>query len=117
MRRVLIGQGLIGMAVVSAFFMWRGWPAAGAAGYGALLALANTLFLGRSIGRASALAKQNPNQGLAWLYFGAAQRFVLLALFFALGMGFLHLSPFPMVLAFGIAQLAFLVNVHRPAEV
>ncbi len=111
-----MGQGLIGLAVTAAFFMWQGWPAAGAAGYGALLALANAALLGLHIGRASQAALGHPAQGQARLYFGAAQRFILLGVCFALGMGLLGLPPFPMILAFALAQLALFLHI-RPLEV
>ncbi|WP_298134958.1 ATP synthase subunit I [Acidiferrobacter sp.] len=44
-----------------------------------------------------------------WLYGGAAARFVLAIAFLGLGLGVLHLSPLPFLIAFGLGQAAYLV--------
>lgn len=89
--------------------------AALAAGYGGLLALANSYLLARRVGRAGELARSSPTQGVYALYLGAVQRFVLVLVALGVGMGLLKLPPGPMLAGFAVALAGYLVTVGRQA--
>jgi F0F1-type ATP synthase assembly protein I len=90
--------------------------AALAAGYGGAIAWVNAFLLARSIRRAGELVKTDPKLGTYALYFGAIQRFVLVIAGLGIGLAVLHLSPFPLLLAFGIAQLAYIIVAGMQAK-
>jgi ATP synthase protein I len=90
--------------------------AALAAGYGGVIAWVNAFLLARSVRRAGELVKTDPRLSTYALYFGAIQRFVLLIAGLGLGLAVLHLSPIPLLLAFGIAQLAYIIVAGMQAK-
>jgi ATP synthase protein I len=90
--------------------------AALAAGYGGAIAWVNAFLLARSVRRAGELAKTDPKLSTYALYFGAIQRFVLVIAGLGLGMAVWHLSPIPLLLAFGIAQLAYIIVAGMQAK-
>jgi F0F1-type ATP synthase assembly protein I len=83
--------------------------AALAAGYGGAIAWINAFLLARSVRRAGELVKTDPRLSAYALYFGAVQRFVLVITGLGLGLAVLHLGPFPLLLAFGVAQFAYII--------
>jgi ATP synthase protein I len=54
-------------------------------------------------------AKRNIRYSIYSLYFGALQRFIFVLVCLGIGLGGIKLDPVPLLLTFGIAQLAFLV--------
>ncbi len=113
-RRVLLTQLLLTLAVAAAYLVVEGWPAgrsgALAASYGGALALASTWLLGRRVQRTSDAVRQGAGSQLG-LYAGAAPRFVATLVLLGIGMGWLKLAPIPLIVAFGLAQLGFLINL------
>ena len=90
------------------------WAAA-AATYGGGVALANAWLLALRVERVSELVKTDPHKGMYSLYIGAVQRFVLVLVGLAFGLGVFHLDAIPMVLSFGVAQLAYVIAAGREA--
>lgn len=86
-----------------------------AAGYGGMLALANSYLLARRVEQAGALARSSPTQGVYALYLGAVQRFVLVLVALGIGMGVLKLPPGPMLLGFAVTLAGYLVTAGRQA--
>lgn len=113
-RRVLLTQLLLTLAVAAAYLVVEGWPAgrsgALAASYGGALALASTWLLGRRVQRTSDAVRHGAGSQLG-LYAGAAPRFVATLVLLGIGMGWLKLAPIPLIVAFGLAQLGFLINL------
>jgi ATP synthase protein I len=81
--------------------------------YGGLIAILATLISSWRITRAGNVAGIEIQQGTFEIYLGAIQKYILVLVLFALGMGFLKLLPVPMIVAFSVAQLAYLfINVN-----
>jgi len=106
-RRVISTQ-LIITVIIAAVFLFQGMPESFAAGYGGLSSLVVSLSLLWGINRATQAAKHNPAQGMRILYFGAAQRFLLVLFFLATGIAWLKLDPVAVCVGFAMAQLSYL---------
>jgi len=106
--RWVISTQLIIAALVATLFMFRGVSESIAAGYGGLSSLLVSLSLLWGINRATEAAKQNPAKGMRILYFGAAQRFLLVLLLLATGFAWLKLDPVAVCTGFAVAQLSYL---------
>ncbi len=100
-----LGAGLL--AVVGFGVMGQGLPAL----YGWGLGVANALMLRQGFRLADRRAADDPRAGMTVLYMSAAIRFILLAVFFGLGLAWLDLDPMPMVLTFVVMQLASVFNL------
>lgn len=117
MRNNLIAvQAVLVLLCTAVAWFYYGYPAALAALYGGAVALINAWLLARRVQRVGELVKSDPNRGMYALLMGAVQRFVLVIAALALGLGFLHLDPVPMVLTFGVAQLAYAIAAGRQAS-
>jgi ATP synthase protein I len=106
------------LVLICVLIAWAYWDhnAALAAGYGGTIAWVNAFVLARSVRRAGELAKTDPKLTTYALYVGAIQRFVLVSAGLGLGLAVLHLSPVPLLLAFGIAQLAYIIVAGMQAK-
>lgn len=100
----------IGIAVIAVVIWWliEGSEAALAAAYGALVTIATTLLLAWRLRRAGEMARQDPRKSMKILYVGAVWRFTLAVILFALGIGYLKLSPLAMIVGFMLTQLAYI---------
>ena len=87
-----------------------------AALFGGAVAIANTILLSRRLDSASSMAEENPDGGVMTLYAGVIQRFVFVLGMFAVGMGLLKLNPMPLVAAFALAQLAYIISGTRQQQ-
>ncbi|MHB8453328.1 MAG: ATP synthase subunit I [Acidiferrobacterales bacterium] len=113
-RRVLFTQLLLTLAVAAAYLAIDGLSGrrgpVPAALFGGAAALASTWFLGRRVRRASEPASLSAGGQLAF-YAGAAPRFVVTIVLLGIGMGWLKLAPVPLIVAFGLAQFGFVINL------
>lgn len=98
---VLILAGVLGSR------LW-GAAAAEAALYGVLIALANTSLLMWRM-RRGAQGELSARQQLKGFYRSSAERYLLVAVLFGVGMGLLKLQPLVMMIGFALGQLAWIV--------
>ena len=105
---------LVGVCILLAWF-YEGLDAALAASFGGAVALASARLLARSVALAGKLAKQDPNRSAYALYVGFIQRFLLVLVGLGVGLGLLQLEPTPMLVTFGIAQLAYMIAAGMQA--
>jgi ATP synthase protein I len=113
--RMLLGmQALLIGVVVFLYLVLRGSSDAHAALFGGVCALLNAWLLGRRLRLAADVARSSPGREVALIYIGALQRFALLLALFIMGMGWLKLNPVPLLVAFGVAQIAFLMIKSWP---
>ena len=96
------------MIAVVIWWLIEGSEAALAAAYGALVTIATTLLLAWRLRRAGEMARQDPRKSMKILYVGAVWRFTLAVILFALGIGYLKLSPLAMIVGFMLTQLAYI---------
>ncbi|WP_407275784.1 ATP synthase subunit I [Halothiobacillus sp. DCM-1] len=105
-RLVLIVQSaLTGVLVAGFALVWGSGAALGALG-GGLIALVLMGLLRLTMQRAAALAVEAPKDSLNLMYAGAAVRFIVLLILFAVALGWLKLSPAPTVGGFVLVMLA-----------
>ena len=110
LRNVVIAQLILIAAVVVAAFAWRGQAWALSALYGGAIVMVNSLLLAWRVNRADRL--QGTSVALT-MYAGAAQRFIVTLVGFAIGMGVLKLAPLPQLIAFAVAQLGYVIAAKR----
>jgi len=109
-------QAVICVVAGIAGYALQGGAAAAAALYGAMVALANTLFLLWRMRR----SEQNPQwkavQHLRLFYRSGLERFLLVAALLALGMGLLKLVPAAVLIGFVVSQLAWVLAPFMAAK-
>lgn len=113
-RRIIIVQS--GLSVLTSFAVYvvtLSWWAVFSALVGGLIAVIASVLSANRMQRASRLAYRQPGLGVANLYAGATLRFLFVILAFALALGVLELSAIPMIIAFAIAQLGYLVPLFQ----
>ncbi len=111
-QKVLIAQIIAGVVAAIGFLLYAGaWHALSAlAGGGVSIIL--LLRLRRGVKRATEVAPQDQKKGMLILYMGAAERFLLILVLFALGLGVAGLDPLAMFVGFFLAQLSNLTNAR-----
>jgi hypothetical protein len=77
------------------------------AAYGGGIALFSSLILMRRTDRAMKSAENGSPQVMGLLYIGVIQRYVFVLLGLSIGLGLLKLNAKPLLIVFGIAQLAY----------
>jgi len=102
---IIIAQLILTAVVVVGAFVWQGIAGVLSALFGGLIVLLNSFLLARQVRRAG---KLEGSSVVVTMYAGAAQRFIVAAAGFAIGMGLLKLAPLPMIAVFIAAQFAFL---------
>lgn len=109
-QRVLFIQSLLVAATAGVFLIVKGLTEAQAALYGGAVALLSAWMLARRMRTAVTASQTGPQNGMQSLMMGAALRFILVLGLFALGMGWLKLSPLPLIIGFAVAQIAFVFS-------
>lgn len=114
--RSVTGLQIICSVLVAGLFLVQGtWDAVSAL-YGGLAGVLTTLILSRGVKRAEQSVLRDPKRSLQILYFGAAQRFLLVAGLLALGLAALKLAPVAMCVSFALAQLCFAMGTRGMAR-
>jgi hypothetical protein len=98
-------QMAAGLAVAAGLFVTRGRWEASSAAYGSAISVLMTVLLSSGVALAGRAAGGDPGRSQAFLYAGAAVRFVLVLALFGAGLAGLGLAPFPTVIGFVVAQL------------
>ena len=109
-RRVLLSQAVLTLLTGAAFFFSLGSGAALAALYGGVIALIGTWLLGKRVQRTPETPAQGYTGGQLALYAGVLPRFIVTLVLLGIGIGGLKLFPMPLIAAFAVAQLGFLVT-------
>lgn len=110
-RKVLLVQAVLTLLTGAAFFASLGSGAAFAALYGGAVALISTWLLGRRVQRTPDTPAQGHAGGQLALYAGILPRFIVTLALLGIGIGGLKLLPIPLIVAFAVAQLGFLINL------
>jgi len=116
-KRLMINQLIIGLILAGIFWFSSGKHAAVSALFGAFSALSIAAVLGYGVIRANKIATTNPQRSMIIIYFGAVQRFVLVLALFILGLAVLDLNPLAMAATFGLAQIAYAINLRHQTKV
>jgi ATP synthase protein I len=89
---------------------YLGVAAAAAAWFGGAVALSNTLLLVWSIRRRARESTQDPRRELAKLVGSSVERFFVVALLIAAGLGWMKLMPLPLLAGFALGQFTLVVS-------
>ncbi|BBP47105.1 hypothetical protein THMIRHAS_24780 [Thiosulfatimonas sediminis] len=102
-------QGVIGVLMV-AIFATQGHVLGAASGF--VIGLLNIIMLQFTFTKANKRAAEDPKAGMLILYMSAVIRFILLAVFFVLGLSILDQSEaFPVIITFVLMQIGQLFNL------
>jgi ATP synthase protein I len=91
-------------------YVYMGEAAVGAAWFGGMTALSNTVLLVWRMRSGSREAAQDPRLELAQLVRSSMERFFVVALLIAAGLGWLKLMPAPLLLGFVLGQIVLVVS-------
>jgi ATP synthase protein I len=109
-RRLLLLQ-IAWVAVASAVFLALcGIFSAVSVCYGGGIAATNGLLQARCLHRDAQAPQRSPQQSLVAVYVCVVQRFLLVALLFALGLGALKLEPLAVLAGFVAGQIALVIS-------
>jgi F0F1-type ATP synthase assembly protein I len=115
-RRLLFYQLLL-VAVTSAVFLviFETFSAV-SVWFGGCVAAANALFLVRCLQRDAQATERTPQQSLVAGYICVVQRFLLVALLFAFGLGVLQLDALALLTGFMAGQLVMVITGIKQLE-
>ena len=102
-------QIIVVLIAVATTWYYKGESSILASFYGGMIAVVNSFLLARRVSKAGEIAKTDPKQGVYLLYFGAVERFVLALIALGVGLSMFKLDPVPLLLTFGVAQLAYMI--------
>jgi F0F1-type ATP synthase assembly protein I len=108
-RRLLLFQSLMVAAVAAVFLVIFETFSAVSVCYGGCVAAVNGLLLARCAHRDAKAPERSPQQSLAAVYLCVVQRFLVIALLFALGLGLLKLKPLALMTGFIAGQLVMVI--------
>ncbi len=111
-RKALLAQLVVGVVTSIGFMLYAGsWHGVSALA-GVAVSITLLLVLRYGVKRAAEAAQHDQKRSMLILYLGAAQRFILILVLFALGLGVAALDPLAMFVGFFLAQLSNLTNVR-----
>jgi ATP synthase protein I len=108
--RIAVFQAAIATISAVLTYAYMGEPAARAAWFGGLVAVTNTSLLAWRMRAGAQLAGRSPGQELARLVRSSLERFLMVTLLIAAGLGWLKLMPAPLLLGFVLGQLVLVVS-------
>ncbi|MEA2078462.1 MAG: ATP synthase subunit I [Pseudomonadota bacterium] len=108
-RRLLLFQSSLIAATAVVFLVIFETISAVSVCYGGGMVAANALLLRRCAHRDARATERSPQQSLAAVYLCVVQRFLVIALLFALGLGLLKLKPLALLSGFIAGQLVMVV--------
>ncbi|MEN6584803.1 MAG: ATP synthase subunit I [Sulfuricella sp.] len=108
--RVAIEQVVVTAVAAALTFSFIDGHAAKAAWFGGLVAVANTLMLAWRMRVGAQPSGKSPGQELAGIVLSSLERFFMVALLIAAGLGWLKLMPAPLLLGFVLGQIVLMVS-------
>lgn len=111
-KKTLVVQLASGLASSVGFMLYADAWAAISAFSGAVVSILLLLLLRHGVKRAAEIAQYDQKRSMLILYLGAAQRFILILVLFALGLGVVNFDPLAMFVGFFLAQLGNLINAR-----
>ena len=108
-RRLLLFQFSLVAATAAVFLVIFETFSAVSVCYGGCIAAVNALLLARCAHRDVNAPDRSPQQSLAAVYLCVVQRFLLIALLFALGLGLLKLKPLALMSGFIVGQFVLVI--------
>ena len=91
-------------------YLYKGEAAAMAAWFGGAVALANTMLLAWRMRNSCREPGQEPRRELSRLVRSSMERFLMVSLLIAAGLGWMKLMPLPLLAGFALGQLTLMVS-------
>ncbi|NOY62961.1 MAG: ATP synthase subunit I [Gammaproteobacteria bacterium] len=115
-RKIIAVQVVGGVLAAAGFYLAKGSWEALSAFCGALIAVVMATCLALGVLWAARQAQQNPKVSQLILYAGAALRFLLVLVLFAIALAALRLDPLATIIGFCLAQAAYIASMvsRRP---
>jgi len=113
----MISQLIIGIVVALLFFILGSVFQALSSLYGTLVTMVVSAYLGLGVKKAEKVAQSDPKKSLGILYFGAAQRFIMVAGLFIVGLAVFRLEPFAVAAGFGFSQIGYVINLRQQSKI
>jgi len=107
MHSFLWTQTLLILAGTGFSYYYMGDFGAQSAAYGGGIALFSSLILSRRATRAIKSIGESSQSAMGSLYMGVVQRYVFVLVGLGIGLGLLKLKAEPLLIVFGVAQLAY----------
>ena len=110
-RRVLMAQVSLTVLIAIGFGVTRDWGHALAAAYGGMVTLLVTGWLAWRLRRAGKVKDEAAWMGViysSWFF-----RYATVMVLLGLGLGYLKLQALPLLTAFAVTQLGFMVSIRR----
>lgn len=108
--RIAVFQAAVAAISAALTYAYMGEPAARATWFGGMVAVTNTGLLAWRMRAGAQQAGRSPGQELARLVRSSLERFFMVALLIAAGLGWLKLMPAPLLLGFVLGQLVLVVS-------
>jgi ATP synthase protein I len=115
-RNLVLIQASAGIVVALVFAYLNGFAHALSAIYGTAVSMVGVLLLSTDIRRANSRAVDHPKSSMGVLYFGAAQRFIVILVLLVIGLAVLKLQAVAVLSGFALAQLGFVVQLRKLAQ-
>lgn len=109
-NRVAMYQAVVAAIAAALAYFYLNEAAARAAWFGGAVAVSNTLLLAWRIRTGARESTRSPHHELAKLVRSSVERFFVVALLIAAGLGWLKLMPAPLLAGFVLGQLALVVS-------
>ena len=113
MRKILILQLVI--LLLAAGILFLGWSSEVAIAwlFGTTIAVTNTSLLAWRSRRLLERPPTDTHRDLRAFFFSALERFVIVTMLFAAGLGALELQPLPLISAFIVGQLVLMISSFK----
>ncbi|MHB9117686.1 MAG: ATP synthase subunit I [Burkholderiales bacterium] len=108
--RVVSIQIYLAIAAAAIFYLVGADNLAKATLYGAIVALVNVLLLRWRMHRSGRRESVDPHRDLSEMYYSSMERFFVVGLLLAVGIGWLKLMPVAVLAAFVVGQLALIIS-------
>lgn len=109
-NRIMMYQAVAAATCASLAYVVFGETAAGAAWFGGMVALSNTMLLVWRMRTGARESSQNPRLELVKLVRSSMERFFVVVLLIAAGLGWMKLMPLPLLAGFALGQLTLVVS-------
>ncbi len=110
MRKILSFQIALIALATGVGFLYGGLPVAQAVLFGGAIACTNTLLLAWRLYQGKRRPHADAGRHLRAMYASAIERFAIVVIFLAAGLGILELTPLPLLLGFILGQLALQIS-------
>lgn len=110
MRKIVSIQIALVALATGIGFLQGGLPVAQAVLFGGAIACTNTLMLAWRLHQGKRRPHADAGRHLRSMYASTIERFAIVVIFFAAGLGLLQLAALPLLLGFILGQLAFQIS-------